>query len=176
MDMYSDSGDDTADGKPVNVDTSEEQVDRKWDKKAKQMTANVNSVDAEGVSVSVEDEPMGDAESEHNDQCYEVMDADDRALIKEEKPVGQTANEKGNHSPPLEQPPKLPEVTESSKEFVFLSVCDEPLVFVWYHAHDTTDIMVILFSSFLDCLALSHLLCCCLCDQLLHVFSKLSGQ
>lgn len=116
VDMYSDSGDDSADGKPLNVDTSEEKVDRKWDKKAKQMTANVNSVDAEDVSVSVEDEPMSDAQSEHNDQCYEVMDADDRALIKEEKPVGQTANEKGNHSLPLEQPPKLPKVTESSKK------------------------------------------------------------
>lgn len=114
VDMYSDSGDDSADGKPLNVDTSEETVDRKWDKKAKQMTAHVNSVDAEDVPVSVEDEPMG--EREHNDQCYEVMDADDRALIKEEKPVGQTANDKGNHSLPLEQPPKLPKVTESSKK------------------------------------------------------------
>ena len=169
VDMYSDSGDDSADGKPLNVDTREEQVDRKWDKKAKQMTANVNSVDAEDVSVSVEDEPMSDAQSEHNDQCYEVMDADDRALIKEEKPVGQTANEKGNHSLPLEQPPKLPKVTESSKEIVLFSVsCDEPLVFVWYHAHGTT--------SFLDCLPSLHLLCGCSCDQLLHVLSKFSGQ
>ena len=164
MDMYSDSGDDTADGKPLDEDTNEEQADKKWDKKAKEMKAHVNTVDADDVAVSVEDEPMSDAESEHNDQCYEVMDADDRALIKEEKPVGQTAKEKENHSSPQEQP-KLPEVIESSKEIIIIVffinskqsyvTCtvtpldiinhksDEPLIFVWYHVHGTTDINII---------------------------------
>ena len=115
IDMYSESGEDTADDKRLDVGTVEEQVDTEGDRKAKRRKTIGDPVDIKDISVSVEDEPMSDDESENEDQGYEGTDADDSALIKEEKPVSQTAKEKVKHSSPSGQP-KMSKVAESSKK------------------------------------------------------------
>lgn len=115
IDMYSESGEDTADDKPLDVGTVEEQVDTEGDRKAKRRKTIGDPVDIKDMSVSVEDEPMSDDESENEDQGYEGTDADDSALIKEEKPVSQTAKEKVKHSSPSGQP-KMSKVAGTNKK------------------------------------------------------------
>ena len=115
MDMYSDSGEDDADDKPLHVNTTEEQANQEAESKAKQRKANGEPVSVDDVTVSVEDEPMSDADSEHCDQVDEDMDADDSVLIKEEKPVDQSTEGKVKQPSPVVRP-KKPKVAESSKE------------------------------------------------------------
>lgn len=117
VDMYSDSGEDTADDKPLHVSTTEEQPSQDGmphgDSKAKRRKTNGEPLGVNDVTVSVEDEPMNDAESEQDDQVDRDTDADDSALIQEEKPVDQSAKEVVKHS--ITEQPKKQEVAESSK-------------------------------------------------------------
>ena len=116
--MYSDSGEDTADDKPLHVNTTEEQPGQDGtphgDSKGKRRKTTGEPVGVNDVTVSVEDEPMYDAQSEQGDQVEGNMDADDSALIKEEKPVDQSTKEVVKHS--IAERPKKQEVAESSKE------------------------------------------------------------
>ena len=112
--MYSDSGDD-ADDKPLHVNITEEQANQEGDSKTKQRKANAGPASVDDVTVSVEDEPMSDADIEHYDQVDEDMDADDSVLIKEEKPVDQSTEGKGKQPSPSLRPKKQ-QVAESSKE------------------------------------------------------------
>lgn len=113
--MYSDSGEDDADDKPLHVNTTEEQANQEADSKAKQRKTNGEPVSIDDVTVSFEDEPMSDADSEHHDQVDEDMDADDSVLIREEKPVDQSTEGKVKQPSPVVRP-KKPKMAESSKE------------------------------------------------------------
>ncbi|KAL9988519.1 hypothetical protein ACROYT_G002974 [Oculina patagonica] len=99
VDMYSDSGEDATDDKPLHVNSTEEQNNQDGSpdgaSKAKRRKTREDPVDHNDVTVSVEDEPMSDNhETEHHDQEDENMDTDDVALIKEEKPVDHGTKEK----------------------------------------------------------------------------------
>lgn len=115
VDMYSDSGEDDADDKPLHVNTTKEQANQEADSKAKQRKTNADPVSVDDMTVSVEDEPMSDADSEQCDQVDEDMDADDSVLIKEEKPVDQSTEGKVKQPSPVVRP-KKPQVAEASKE------------------------------------------------------------
>lgn len=98
VDMYSDSGEDTAVDNPLHVNSTEEQTTPEGRSnranKARQRKTSPDPVNHDDVTASVQDEPMSDDESEDNDQIDEDMDADDSALIKEEKPVNQGVADK----------------------------------------------------------------------------------
>ncbi|XP_022789147.1 ubiquitin carboxyl-terminal hydrolase 20-like [Stylophora pistillata] len=91
VDMYSESGDDAMDAKPLHVNTAEEQTDQDKEtdgaSKSKRRKTSTDPVDDNEVKLSVEGEPMSDDETEHHDQVDENMDNEDVALIKEEKPM-----------------------------------------------------------------------------------------
>ena len=119
VDMYSDSGEDTADDKPLHTNSSKEQACQEELQKtsnSRQMKTSHDPVYLSDVTVSVEDEPMSEGQSE---QVNEDMDADDSALLKDEKPVEQGKKEKlkpTSHSQTsqAEQPRKKPR-KETSK-------------------------------------------------------------
>ena len=113
VEMYSDSGEDTADDKPLHTNSTKEQACQEEPQKtsnARQMKTSHDAVNFSDITVSVEDERMSEGESE---QVDEDMDADDSALLKEEKPVEQGKKEKlkpTSHSQTCqaEQPRKKP--------------------------------------------------------------------
>ena len=113
VEMYSDSGEDTADDKPLHTNSAKEQVCQEEPQKtinARQMKTSHDAVNLSDITVSVEDEHMSEGETE---QVDEDMDADDSALLKEEKPVEQGKKEKlkpTSHSQTCqaEQPRKKP--------------------------------------------------------------------
>jgi len=119
VDMYSDSGEDVADDKPLHVNSTEEEANPEGKPSgastAKRRKTTPDPVNVSDVTMSVEDEPMSDVESENNDQVDENMDADDSALIKEEKPVDQGTKEKMK-KPSSSERSKKQEVAQSSKE------------------------------------------------------------
>lgn len=122
MDMYSDSGEDATDDKPLHVNNStEEQANPEGNSdgasKAKRRKTREYPVDHNDVTVSVEDEPMRDnCETERHDQGDEDMDTDDVALIKEEKPVDQGTKEKLKQTVHSDRT-KRQQVAEASKDF-----------------------------------------------------------
>lgn len=113
VEMYSDSGEDTVDDKPLHTNSTKEQACQEEPQKtsnARQMKTSHDAVNLSDITVSVEDERMSEGESE---QVDEDMDADDSALLKEEKPVEQGKKEKlklTSHSQTsqAEQPRKKP--------------------------------------------------------------------
>lgn len=128
VEMYSDSGEDAADDKPLHVNSTEEQADPEGKSngpgKTKRRKTSDEPVSLNDVTVSVEDEPMSDGESEQNGQVDENMDAaDDSALIKEEKPVDQGTKEKLKQTSPSERSKKQ-DVAESSKD-----LCKNKLIY-----------------------------------------------
>ena len=118
--MYSDSGEDVTDDKPLHVNSTEEQANPEGKpsgaSKAKRRKITADPVNVKDVTMLVEEEPMSDVESENNDQVDDDMDADDSALIKEEKPVSQGTKEKMK-KPSSSERSKREEVAESSKDF-----------------------------------------------------------
>ena len=126
VEMYSDSGEDTADDKPLHTNSTKEQVCQEEPHKtnnARQMKTSHDAVNLSDITVSVEDECMSEGESE---QVDEDMDADDSALLREEKPVEQGKKEKLTptaHSQPCqaEQPRKKPrkETSKYNKNIIF---------------------------------------------------------
>ena len=120
VDMYSDSGEDVADDKPLHVNSTEEEANPEGKPSgastAKRRKTTPDPVNVNDVTMSVEDEPMSDVESENNDQVDENMDADDSALIKEEKAVDQGTKEKMK-KPSSSERSKKQEVAQSSKDF-----------------------------------------------------------
>lgn len=133
VEMYSDSGEDTADDKPLhtnNYSTKEQACQEEPHKtsNAKQMKTSHDAVNLSDITVSVEDERMSEGESE---QVNEDMDADDSALLKEEKPVEQGKKEKlkpTSHSQTCqaEQPRKKPRKQTSKyikNIIIYIHIC-----------------------------------------------------
>lgn len=120
--MYSDSGEDAADDKPLHVHSTEEQSNPEGNSdgasRAKRRKTRDDPVDHNDVTVSIEDEPMGDnCETERHEQADEDMDTDSVALIKEEKPVDQGTKEKLKQTTHSERT-KRQQVAEASKDFI----------------------------------------------------------
>ena len=118
--MYSDSGDDVMNDKPLHVDTAEEQADQDMESngasKSKRRKTNTDPVDDNDVTVSVEGETMSNGETEHPDQVDENMDSEDVALIKEEKPVDSGTKEHMKQ-PAHQERAKREQIAERSKIF-----------------------------------------------------------
>ena len=131
VEMYSDSGEDTADDKPLHTNSTKEQACQEEPQKtsnARRMKTSHDAVNLSDITVSVEDERMSEGESE---QVDEDMDADDSALLKEEKPVEQGKKEKlkpTSHSQTCqaEQPRKKPRKQTSKyikNIIIYLHIC-----------------------------------------------------
>ena len=110
MDMYSDSGEDATDDKPLHVNSTEEQVNPEGKPegatKAKRRKTKEDPVNHNDVTVSVEDEPMSDGEAEQHEQVDEDMKTENAALIKEEKPVDHSTKEKLKQTDRTKKQPK----------------------------------------------------------------------
>jgi len=108
--MYSDSGEDETDDKPLHVNSTEEQANLEAKPegatKAKRRKTKEDPVDHNDVAVSVEDEPMGNSEAEQHEQVDEDMDTENAALIKEEKPVDHNTKEKLKQTDRIKKQPK----------------------------------------------------------------------
>ena len=122
MDMYSDSGEDTADDKPLHVNSSEEHANSEGKPegatKAKRRKPKEDPVDQNDVTVSVEEEPMSDCETEQHEQVDEHMETENAALIREEKPVGQSTKEKLKQTTHSDRTKKQPKAETSKDCFV----------------------------------------------------------
>ena len=110
MDMYSDSGEEATDDKRLHVKAAEEQANPEGKPegatKAKRRKTKEDPVDHNDVAVSVEDEPMSDAEAEQHEQIDEDMETENAALIKEEKPVDHSTKEKLKQTDRIKKEPK----------------------------------------------------------------------
>ena len=113
--MYSDSGEEAADDKPLHVSSTEEQVNAqaKGANKAKRRKTKEDPVDHNDVTVPVENEPMSDCETEQH-EVDENMETENVALIKEEKPVDHSTKEKLKQTTYSERTKKQPKA-ETSK-------------------------------------------------------------
>ena len=116
--MYSDSGEDATDDKPLHFHSTEEQANPEGNldgaRKAKRKKTSGDPVNLSDVTVAVEDEPMNDCETERHEQVDEDMDTEDAVLIKEEKPVDQDTKEKPKQ-PSHPERTKRQQVAETSK-------------------------------------------------------------
>ena len=111
MDMYSDSGEDASDDKPLHVKPIKEQANPEGKlegaTKAKRRKTKEDPVDHNDVTVSVEDEPMSDGEVEQQEQFDEDMETENAALIKEEKPLDHSTKEKLKRTERTKKQPKI---------------------------------------------------------------------
>ena len=118
VDMYSDSGEDASDDKPLHVSSIKEQANPEGKlggaTKAKRRKTKEDPVDHNDVTVSVEDEPMSDGEEEQQEQFDEDMEMENAALIKEEKPLDHSTKEKVKQTERTKKQPK----TETSKDYI----------------------------------------------------------
>lgn len=116
VDMYSDSGEDATDDKPLHVNSIKEQANPEGKPEgatnAKRRKTKEDPVDHNDVTVSVEDEPMSDGEVEKQEQVEEDMDTENTALIKEEKPLDHSSKEKLKQRDRTKKQPK----TETRKK------------------------------------------------------------
>lgn len=121
MDMYSDSGEDATDDKPLHVDSTEEQANSEGKPegatKAKRRKTKEDPVDHNDVTVSVEDEPMSNCETEEYEEVDEDMETDNVALIKEEKPGDQGTKENLKQTPHSDRTKKQSKA-ETSKDCI----------------------------------------------------------
>lgn len=123
--MYSDSGEDATDDKPLHVNSIKEQANPEGKPEgatnAKRRKTKEDPVDHNDVTVSVEDEPMSDGEAEKQEQVEEDMDTENTALIKEEKPLDYSSKEKLKQRDRTKKQPKT-ETSKDSIDVVFLQV------------------------------------------------------
>ena len=126
VDMYSDSGDDVSDSKPLFIGATKEQGEKQErsvdeENSAKRKRTSKDPVDPVGIQMehhTAESKPMEESEHEGAKQLDEDMDTEDSALIKEEECVESCedhhgAEEKGK-SLHLERSSTEPELGELS--------------------------------------------------------------
>lgn len=122
--MYSDSGEEAADDKPLRVNSTEEQVNTqaKGANKAKRRKTKEDPVDHNDVTVPVEDEPMSDCETEQH-EVDENLETENVALIKEEKPVVHSSKEKLKQTTYSERTKKQPKAETSKIVVYYIIIC-----------------------------------------------------